>query len=245
MEICGSLIYHSRFNLVERRVIDFSSLAIAREDMKATADIYNRVMPKDNIAVVTFLENKITGARMIVANVHIFWDPAFKDVKLVQVAMMMEDLTKCADEWAAKSPKAPSADPNTPTVTYANGSQIPLIVCGDFNSEATSGVYELLSRGSLNYDHDDLEGKTYGKFTKEGMSHPFSLRSSYSNIGELKFTNYTPGFQGVIDYIWYSTNSMEVTGLLGDVDKEYMERVAGFPNHHFPSEYVSSLRMWY
>ena len=230
-----------RYTLIDKQVIDFSSSAIAREDMKKTADIYNRVMPKDNIAVVTFLENKQTGYRVIIANVHITWDPAFKDVKLVQTAMLMEELAKISDKFAKTHPMPRSANNAAngsppPTVTYSEGTQIPLIICGDFNSIADSGVYELMSKGSVTNEHDDLVGRTYGNFTKDGMSHPFAIKSAYGNVGELKFTNYTPGFSGVIDYIWYSSNSLTVTGLLGNVDDEYMERVAGFPNFHFPSE---------
>ena len=207
--------------------------------MKKTADIYNRVMPKDNIAVVTFLENKLSGYRVIIANVHITWDPAFKDVKLVQAAMLMEELDKISENFAKNHPPArfPAGETTPPPkVKYAEGTHIPLIICGDFNSSPDSGVYELLSRGQVHSEHDDLAGRTYGNFTKDGMSHPFSLKSSYANIGELSFTNYTPGFSGVIDYIWYSTNALQVSGLLGEVDEEYMERVAGFPNPHFPSE---------
>ena len=208
-----------------------------------TADIYNRVMPKDNIALLMFLENKVTGSRLIVANTHTFWKPDCKDVKLVQVGLLMEELTKWADIWAKSksfpnksraSPPDASAPP--PAVHYASGSHIPLLICGDFNSTPDSGVYELLSTGSLARGHDDLAGRTYGNFTAYGMSHPFSLKSSYSNIGELKFTNYTAGFTGVIDYIWYSMGNLTATGLMGDVDMGYVARVPGFPNIHFPSE---------
>lgn len=242
---CATFFKSTKFMLLDKQVIDFSSSAIQREDMKKTADIYNRVMPKDNIAVISFLENKQTGSRMIVANVHIFWDPQYRDVKLVQVAMLMEELSKFADKWA-KMPRSSNktginkselAD-DMPAPTYATGASIPLIICGDFNSIADSGVYELLSRGVVASDHDDLKDRVYGNFTRDGMSHPFSLKSSYSNIGELKFTNYTPGFTGVIDYIWYTMNNLNVSGLMGDVDIEYLARVPGFPNVHFPSDHI-------
>ncbi|KAF8433413.1 Endonuclease/exonuclease/phosphatase [Terfezia claveryi] len=240
---CATFFKTTKYTLIDKQVIDFSSSAIAREDMKKTADIYNRVMPKDNIAVVTFLENKLTGYRVIIANVHITWDPAFKDVKLVQTAMLMEELGKISEKFARTHPptRTPAGETPPPTVKYAEGIQIPLIICGDFNSTPDSGVYELLARGQVHSEHDDLAGRTYGNFTKDGMSHPFSLKSSYANIGELSFTNYTPGFSGVIDYVWYSTNSLQVSGLLGEVDDRYMERVAGFPNVHFPSDHIALL----
>ena len=85
----------------------------------------------------------------------------------------------------------------------------------------------------------DLGTQKYGDFTRNGMNHPFSLKSAYSNIGEWPFTNYTPDFREVIDYVWYSTNALQVTALLGEIDPEYMRRVPGFPNWHFPSDHLA------
>ena len=47
-----------------------------------------------------------------------------------------------------------------------------------------------------------------------------------------------PHFSGVLDYIWYSTDALSVQGLLGNVDADYLKRVPGFPNHHFPSDHL-------
>ena len=205
------------------------------EDFKRTADIFNRVMPKDNIAIIVLLENRQTGSKLIVANVHITWDPQFRDVKLVQAAMLLEEIGLLASKWAkVESDRDPADLPPAPQ--YSDPTQIPLIICGDFNSISESGVYELLSQGQVAKDHDDLSGRVYGNLTRDGISHPFPLKSSYSNVGELRFTNYTPGFTGAIDYIWYTTNSLNVTGLLGDVEDKYLATVPGFPNAHFPSE---------
>ena len=222
--------------MLDKQILDFSSSAIQREDFKRTADIFNRVMPKDNIAVITFFENKQTGSRLIVVNVHITWDPQFKDVKLVQVAMLMEEISTLATKWQTHPPSKDLDIDAPPPPTFTENTQIPLIICGDFNSAAESGVYELLSRGTIGHDHDDLSGRVYGNLTRDGISHPFSLKSSYANVGELKFTNYTPGFTGVIDYIWYTTNTLNVAGLLGDVDEKYLATCPGFPDAHFPSE---------
>ena len=68
--------------------------------MKGEHDIFNRVMPRDDIAVVAFLENRATGTRFIVTNVHVFWNPAFTDVKLVQVAILLEGIKTFANRWA-------------------------------------------------------------------------------------------------------------------------------------------------
>jgi len=255
-----------RYMCLDKQLIDFRNTAINRPDMKSEHDIFNRVMPRDDIAVAAFLENRQTGARLIVANVHIFWDPKYKDVKVVQAAILVEQLTKLGEKWVDLPPTSekekmtfkyengdqPEGQEDeqqqeevqqepVPSQEYPNLSALPLIVCGDFNSMPNSGVYDLIAHGSLSHLHEDLGNRRYGNFTRDGMTHPFSLKSSYSHIGELKFTNYTPTFVGVLDYIWYSTNALQVTGLLGDVDPDYLQRVPGFPNWHFPSDHLPLL----
>jgi CCR4-NOT transcription complex subunit 6 len=73
------------------------------------------------------------------------------------------------------------------------------------------------------------------------MTHPFKLKSAYASMGELSFTNYTSDFTAILDYVWYSSNTLHVSALLGEVDKEYLRRVPGFPNFHFPSDHVALL----
>lgn len=212
---CATFYKTASFVLVDKAIIEFSQSALRRDDFKKTQDIFNRVMNKDHIAVVCRLKSKKSGSSLLVANAHIHWDTAFKDVKLVQVALLMEELTIMTK----------SMEPDTS-----------VIVCGDYNSVQSSGVYDLLSNGEVAFDHPDLAGRVYGKFSEQGMSHNFNLRSAYAHINELQFTNFVPHFCGVLDYIWHSDKLLDVKGVLGDIDKNYLEHVVGFPNAHFPSE---------
>jgi CCR4-NOT transcription complex subunit 6 len=138
-------------------------------------------------------------------------------------------------------PRREMPDPG-PSQEYRNNTDIPLLVCGDYNSTRDSSVYELLSRGRVAPNHSDFNKYQYGIFTRDGVEHPFSMRSAYVHLDEtpdeLRFTNYVPGFAEVIDYIWYSTNTMEVVELLGPPDQHHLKRVPGFPNYHFPADHI-------
>ena len=253
---CAIFYKNTKYVLLDKQLIVFSREAINRPDMKGEHDVYNRIMPKDHIAVVAFLENRATGSRLIVVNTHLAWEGWFADVKVIQVAILMEQLGKLTKEYAKWPPckdkelyryanedsldgvEEPRPVPG-PSLKYEDPIQIPLLVCGDFNSMGDSGVHELITSGSLSSSHPDLGNQKYGDFTRNGMSHPFSLKSAYSNIRNWPYTNYTPDFQEVIDYIWYSTNALQVTGLLGEVEPEYMRKVPGFPNWHFPSDHLA------
>jgi CCR4-NOT transcription complex subunit 6 len=231
---------------VERQLIEFSAVAMQRQDFKKTDDMFNRVLGKDHIATVCLLENRHTGSRLILANTHIHWDAAFRDVKLVQVALLVEEIEKVAADFAKYPPKPPPVNGFTeetgpPPPAYSDGSKIPVVICSDLNSVVTSGVYEFMANGSIEPNHEDFMNHIYGKLTSEGMKHHLGLKSAYSpNGAEMSITNYTAGFQGLIDYVWYSNATLAVNRVLGEVDKKYLEKVVGFPNCHFPSECVAS-----
>lgn len=257
---CATFFKSSKFSLIEQQVIEFNQIALRRDDFKKTEDMFNRVMTKDNIAIVALLENKDSGSRLIVANTHIHWDPEEKDVKLVQTAMLIDELTKISERFSKFPQKLNVKKGYPPAPKYGHWNQIPTLVCGDFNSTPDSGVHQYLRSGKVGGAHEDFLGYTYGNYTENGATHGWNFKSSYpdnlnysdidaenSNSNSngnsngrngqvLSFTNYTPDFKGVIDYIWFSHNSLTVTGLLGDVDKEYLKKVVGFPNAHFPSE---------
>lgn len=221
---------YNRYNLIEHHLLEYNQKALQRPDFKQSDDIYNRVMTKDNIAVMIILENKVTLARTLVVNSHIHWDPQDADVKLVQVGMLMDEVEK----YASKHLSPPVSSPNGPT--YASTNLLPTLICGDFNSLPNSGVYEFLSKSAIGRNHPDFGDHMYGTFTSEGLSHKLSLKSSYSPLGELDITNYTPGFKGTLDYIWYTNNTLDVMSLLGGISQNYLDKVVGFPNPHFPSE---------
>ncbi|UZP34753.1 hypothetical protein NXS19_002569 [Fusarium pseudograminearum] len=254
---CAVFYKQSKFILLDKQLIEFATIAINRPDMKNQHDVFNRVMPKDNIAVICFFESRLTGARIILVNAHLTWDSALADVKVIQTGILMEHVTKLAEKyarWPAVKDKkmivlpvgedevpVPQAEPG-PSQEYRTNTEIPLLVCGDFNSTEDSSVYELMSMGRVPPDHLDLSSFQYGSFTRDGIEHPFSLRDAYAHIkhtaDDMPFTNYTPGFADVIDYIWYSTNTLEVVDLLGPPDPEYLKRVPAFPNWHFPADHI-------
>lgn len=202
----------------------------------------NRVAMRDNIAVIALLEFIETGARLMAVNSHIFWDHHYRDVKIVQIGILMEELERVAEQFAKYPPK-PIAETAfnqgrpAPKYNPANkGTDIPLILCVDLNSLVDSSVYDYITKGEIAPDHEDFMNFTYGDITRRGLKHRLGLQSSASSFGELRLTNFTPTFTAAIDYIFYTPSALKVTSVLGDVDKPYLDKNVGFPNAHFPSE---------
>jgi hypothetical protein len=211
-------------------------MAMARSDFTKTEDIFNRVMNRDHIGVVCLFEAVATGTRLIVANTHLFWDPAFRDVKLVQTGLLCEQLERIAHEFAAYPPRLPVPGAHPPPV-YTDGSSIPLVLCGDFNSVPGSGVVDLLATGAIPPGHADWMHHRYGVYTDEGVHHGLALKNAYDSV-PLGMTNYTPSFRGVLDYIFFGGQTLAVNAVLGEVDNGYLATCVGFPNAAFPSDHV-------
>lgn len=122
--------------------------------------------------------------------------------------------------------------------------KIPMVICGDFNSSTESGPYELLSKGLIKPRHPDLDGFDYGNYSTNGMKHGYSLSSAYAPIGEPSFTNYTGDFIGVLDYLWFTQDSLTVSKVLQPVDEE-MLRFTKLPNTYMYSDHISLVSEFY
>jgi CCR4-NOT transcription complex subunit 6 len=128
---------------------------------------------------------KKSPSQILVANTHIHWNPEYADVKLMQVYMLLTELSAlCGPK--SKWPK------------------IPMVIAGDFNSTVSSGTYQLLQTGSVGPYHPELSNFNYGIYSSQGMKHTLHLSSAYAPIGEPPFTNYTGNFAGVLDYIFFT-----------------------------------------
>ena len=221
---CATFYKTNKFTLLQKQNFEYNSVCMGSDKYKKTKDLFNRFMNKDNVALITFMQHNDSGEKIVIVNTHLHWDPAFNDVKALQVGILLEELQGILKKFQ-----------HTNSLDDIKNSS--LIICGDFNSVEDSAVYQLFSTGSVS-KHDDLNGKDYGKFTDEGFRSIFKLKSTYSNVVDLSFTNFSPGFTDVIDYIWYSTSTLQVKGLLGNLDQDYISHCIGFPDAHFPSDHI-------
>lgn len=221
---CATFYRASKFQLVQKQHLEYNTVCMGSDKYKKTKDLFNRFMNKDHIALITYLQHIETEEKIVVVNTHLHWDPAFNDVKALQVGILLEEMQGVIKKFQH-------------TNNMDDVKNVPMIICGDFNSTKKSAVYQLFSTGSVS-KHEDMEGRDYGRFTDEGFHHSFKLKSAYDHIPTDFISNFTPTFTNEIDYVWYSTNSLQVKGLLGEADQDYFLHHIGIPSAHFPSDHI-------
>ncbi|KAL2923973.1 Carbon catabolite repressor protein 4-like protein 2 [Bienertia sinuspersici] len=247
---CATFFRRDRFAHVKKYEVEFNKAAQSLTEavvpvaQKKTA--LNRLV-KDNVALIAVLEAKFShqgvdtpGKRQLlcVANTHVNVHQDLKDVKLWQVHTLLKGLEKIAA----------SAD-------------IPMLVCGDFNSTPSSAPHALLAMGKVDPLHPELAVDPLGilrPHTK--LAHQLPLVSAYSSFArgmgpgleqqrrrmdsttnEPLFTNCTRDFLGTLDYIYYTADSLTVESLLELLDEDSLRKDTALPSPEWSSDHIALL----
>lgn len=248
---CATFFRRDRFSHVKKYEVEFNKAAQSWTDsqlpsaQKKTA--LNRLY-KDNVALIVVLEAKFSnqgvdnpGKRQLlcVANTHVNVHQDLKDVKIWQVHTLLKGLEKIAA----------SAD-------------IPMLVCGDFNSIPGSAAHSLLAMGKLDPLHPDLVADPIGILRPNSkLVHQLPLVSAYSSFARMGvglgleqqrrrmdpatneplFTNCTRDFIGTLDYIFYTADSLTVESLLELLDEESLRKDTALPSPEWSSDHIALL----
>ncbi|CAD5220592.1 unnamed protein product [Bursaphelenchus okinawaensis] len=261
---CALFWKNKKFRMNHQHLVEFAQVAINKAYQSDA--IINRVMPKDNIALMAIMEvlpgvyrakdgpppfidnsmdtedaatradaeESVVGTPLVLCAAHIHWDPEFCDVKLIQSMMLVHE---CARQIEAVAEKHKIALP-----------EVPLIICGDFNSLPDSGVFEYLTRGIIHKEHPDLKsfrndmvlnGMNTNEYADLNYTHALQMESAISQE-HVANTNITHDFKGMIDYIFTSPQSLNKVGYLGGVDQQWINenKILGFPHPHVPSDHI-------
>ncbi|KAI5148630.1 CCR4-NOT transcription complex subunit 6 [Enteropsectra breve] len=198
------------FMLVETIQIDFQQILASDQRFSQNSDILARTAKKDNIALATVLLST-EGEHVCAINAHLYWNPEYADVKLFQCILVLEEIEKLKTRYPGMH----------------------IIFVGDFNSLPDSSVYNLITK--MKTDGKDFNLFDYGPYNT-GYKHSSLFKDAYINQ-ELTFTNFTPTFKGIIDYIFYSSE-LQICSVLSEIEDEYTQRTVGLPNIHFPSDHI-------
>ncbi|CAM9566192.1 unnamed protein product [Ectocarpus sp. 12 AP-2014] len=196
---CAIFWRRAKFRLSENYTVSFNECArraVAAMPGLPQEEAHHFLMrvSKDNVAQVAVLEvlQRPRGrqvppaaAQLCVANTHLYSNPELPDVKLWQCNALLQELEG-----------------------FVHSRQLPLLVCGDFNSDVRSAVYELMSTQGVSPDHPDLSNDPCNVLPDASeLTHNMQLQSAYHTVmgSEPPYTNYTGNFKGVLDYVWFSS----------------------------------------
>ncbi|KAL4233560.1 hypothetical protein ACF0H5_008240 [Mactra antiquata] len=225
----------SRFTLMKSTLSSFYDL-INKELTGIDPTIQEAVrnyMNLPDVVVITKLKCNNTGQEVTVGNVHIQWGQMkVPDAQCVQIASAVKEI-----------------------VSNADGDVFPHIICGDFNSPPMSPGYLVARDGYPSGDETinilmQIENLQLPEGKKASLVNSLwpafqhtssSLRSAYSEAQgvEPDVSSFNRVMCHCVDYIFYSSMSLDNVGVLQLASKEKITETGGIPNCYFPSDHVS------
>ena len=114
---------------------------------------------------------------------------------------------------------------------------LPIILCGDFNSQPSSNAYQLVTTGKSQYT---VEDKTLNSSSNKcAIKLQFAHQLTFDALsGILNSTHYTPKFSGTIDYIFGRRGYFKVEKVIpprksDDINSNFRLPTSAFPSDHF------------
>ncbi|XP_034231600.1 2',5'-phosphodiesterase 12 [Thrips palmi] len=222
------LVNTKRFRLVESHLsllsAEFSDRPCYQKLWQAVNHneaLLERLKDRGTSSQATVLQSTENSKKwLVVGNTHLYFHPDADHVRLLQggqTILFIEDVVN----------KLKEANPDA---------DVSVILCGDFNSTPECGVFQLMTTGYAPENLVDWKSNEAERITGLSLSQPFKLDSA---CGTPQFTNYTVGFSGCLDYIFYQTDSMRVKEVLPLYSEEELQKYTALPNIVFPSDHVA------
>ncbi|KAK4536381.1 hypothetical protein CDCA_CDCA08G2406 [Cyanidium caldarium] len=243
---CCIAVRRERFALVQAYTWEYNRLAELHD--------HNERLVRDNVGMAVLLRERESGALLLVATTHLFWDPHDPDVKVAQAAQYVREVVDVAEQHDAP----------------------PIVLTGDLNATPDSAVLQLLLSGKTAMPlplppspQTDSAGEqppqqasadpppsTAGSdLFDEPVSQPVpigageiillpggrSFASAYAaandGLHDAPWTNRTPKFSGTLDYILIEPARLQVVRVLRVPDlrqADFFLPNCGYPSDHIP-----------
>ena len=235
----GIFVNLERFQILDSKTLRFSTVLDkhvptlgqrARSDqspISLTRALYREVREKMNLAVLVKLKDVVNQRELVACSSHLFWDPGYPDIKLIQAYLLGQEVLE-----------------------YAGG--LPAVVGADLNSVPhSSAVYELLmGSGTVAKSHAEhpvtfrsnpnnklLEPVDSGAVPGLHLAGP-SFVSAFQHLTgrEPEFTNYTGKFKGCLDYVM--TRNFEPISARPLPEESELASETALPNSRWPSDHL-------
>ncbi|KAG7318946.1 hypothetical protein KOW79_017420 [Hemibagrus wyckioides] len=206
----------SRHDIMLSEALEMDALhSVLLEKVSNNPVLKEKMVQRSTTLQVTVLQSVSDPSKIVcVGNTHLYWHPKGANVRLIQMAVALKHLKKVITEEHASV----------------------LIFCGDFNSTPSSGLFQLLSQGSISEQHSDWASNGPEELLPMELHSPLQLTSA---CGEPDYTNYVGGFKGCLDYIFMEPQALQVEQVIPLPSHQEVTTYQALPSVSHPSDHIA------
>ncbi|MCJ8744538.1 hypothetical protein PDJAM_G00119990 [Pangasius djambal] len=206
----------SRHDIMLSEALEMDALhSVLLEKLSTNPVLKEKVVQRSTTLQVTVFQSISDPSKIVcVGNTHLYWHPKGANIRLIQMAVALKHLKKVITEQHAGT----------------------LIFCGDFNSTPSSGLFQLLSQGSIAEQHSDWASNGPEELLQMELHSPFQLISA---CGVPDYTNYVGGFNGCLDYIFMEPQALQVEQVIPLPSHQELTTYQALPSVSHPSDHIA------
>lgn len=166
-------------------------------------DSRNEIL-RNCVGALVRLQDRNSGAKLVVGSAHLFWDPSFPKLKLAQASLFRRAAFTAAHSFETGN----------------------VILAGDWNSMPSSAVYAFMTDSETTRCHEEVQdcgSELLDAILRKSEWDQGRLLSTYRHdlsdtwclTADTPLTTFTPKFSGSLDHIFVSS-TLE-SGLLGSL----------------------------
>ncbi|CAH2104750.1 unnamed protein product [Euphydryas editha] len=189
--------------------------------IKDNKPLLERVLDRSTVASATFLQStENPNEILLVGNTHLYFHPDADHIRLLQGGIVIYWLRDLQKKLKEQHP----------------GKRVSLILCGDFNSVPSCGIYQLYTTGVAPSTLPDWVSNTNEAITGLTLTQDVTLDSG---CGTPQYTNFTQGFADCLDYIFYEKDNLQVEQVIPFPSTEELKTHTALPSIVFPSDHIA------
>ncbi|XP_061378254.1 2',5'-phosphodiesterase 12 isoform X2 [Danaus plexippus] len=189
--------------------------------IKNNTALMERLLDRSSVASATVLQSiENPNEILVVGNTHLYFHPDADHIRLIQGGIFIYWIGEIKKKLIEKNP----------------GKRISVILCGDYNSVPSCGIYQLFTTGLAPSSLEDWKSNANEAVHDLTLSQDILLDSA---CGTPKYTNFTQGFAECIDYIFYEKNNLSVNQVIPLPNEEELKAHIALPSVVFPSDHIA------
>lgn len=203
-----------------------ANFASIKEAISSNPKLKERFLNRHTMLQTSLLKLKnFVNKYILVANTHLYFAPDADHVRLLQASCCLKYLEFIKDYYYSKLRKE-----------YENQPSIGIIFCGDMNSTPDCGLYKLAQEGHIGKNLPDWSSNKEEAVIDLEVSTSLRFSPAYKDI---EYTNYTPLFNGCLDYIYYEVDKLDCRTIVPMPDHKDVTNTGGIPSQVFPSDHLA------
>ncbi|KAK7016428.1 Endonuclease/Exonuclease/phosphatase [Halocaridina rubra] len=190
------------------------------EKLQCNKTLKERIEQRSTTFQVSIMESvEDPNKLLVIGNTHLYFHPNADHIRMLQGGICMQILKQVICLYQAKHPEK----------------DIGLLFCGDFNSTPEFGIFRFLTTQFVSTDDVDWNSCPEELIKGIELHHDFEMDSA---CGCPPYTNYTVGFNGCLDYIFYQTDKFTVKQVIPMPSHEEVIENIALPSIVFPSDHI-------